>query len=111
MQLNSQPELGIGDSSVPSLDDEEELEDPAFPDTITTSAQTSDQSAPLPFTHSVSPDGVYSPDGGPDQDFEPENDPIPQTERAAILDLPESGTSRKKNIKTGLLKEGKLILE
>jgi hypothetical protein len=64
MQLNSQPELGIGDSSVPSFtDDEEELEDPAFPDTITTSAQTSDQSAPLPFTHSVSPDGVYHPMG------------------------------------------------
>jgi hypothetical protein len=55
MQLNSPLESGIGDTSVSSFtDDEEELEDPAFPDTITASAQTSDQSAPPPYTSSES---------------------------------------------------------
>jgi hypothetical protein len=56
MQLNSQPESSVGgDTSVSSFtDDEEELEDPTFPDTITASAQTSDQSAPPPYTSSES---------------------------------------------------------
>lgn len=41
-----------------SNDGEEELEDPAFPDTITTSAQTSDQGAAPQLTDQVSPDEV-----------------------------------------------------
>jgi hypothetical protein len=106
MQLNSQPKLGIGDSSVPSFtDDEEELEDPAFPDTITTSAKTSDQGVPPPFTDQVSPDEVFSANGSADQAFEPEIEQIRQIEPAAIPDLPKSGASREKKTKSGKLKE------
>jgi hypothetical protein len=111
IQLDSQPELGIGESSVSSFTDEEELEDPAFPDTITTSAQTSDQSTPPLFTDQVSPDEVWSVNRSADQAFEPEIEQIRQIKPAATPGLPKSGTSIEKNTKNRLVKEGKVIIE
>jgi hypothetical protein len=112
MQLEFQPVLGVGASSVPSfIDDKEELVDPAFSDTITASAQTSEQSEPPHFTHQGSSDGVCSPNKSRDEDFGPENDQIRQIESSGIPDRPKSGTLREKNAKTGLLKEGKVIIE
>jgi hypothetical protein len=112
IQLEFQPELGVGTSSVTSfIDDEEELEDPAFPNTNTAPGQTSDQSVPPSFSNPVIPDEICSVNGSANQGFEPEIDQIHHIKPAAILGLPKSGTQREKNTKAGLLKEGKVIIE